>query len=181
MLSLLPLIVTLCGVLQVQSRNMANPGDNNQWRKVDILVSNTGPNDVSLDTSKIQYVMHEHTLSLNTPVWYCQIHDTTWQYNVQGTNLAIPALSQPNDTTVTLTWTFNRGLKIPVNGKMEIQFGISRTDYSVIDQTQDPSYVASTTYIDNPVVPLQPGPAPRYAARTTPGIYGTVVPCCVRR
>jgi hypothetical protein len=181
MLSLIPLLISVCGVLQVQTRNMATAGDDGKWRKVGILVSNTGPNDVSLDTSKIQYVMHEKTLSLNTPLWYCQIHDTTWQYSVEGTNLAIPALSQLTDTTVVLIWSFNRGYKIPVNGKMELQFGISRTDYSVIDQTLDPSYVASTTFTSNPIVPFQSDFTSTYAARTTPGIYGTVVPCCVRK
>lgn len=179
MLSLLLLIATSYSGLLVQTRNMATAGDNNQWRKVGILVSNSGPNDVILDTAVIHYAMHESTLSLNSAIWYFQIHDTTWKYNVQGVGLVVPTFSLVNDSTVNLNLSFKQGYKIPANGAMEIQFGVSRPDYSVIDQTKDPDYIASTVYTPNSSVPFQQTLAPQYLARTTPGIYGTVVPCCV--
>jgi hypothetical protein len=160
---------------------MDTTGDNNQWRKVGILVSNSGPSDASLDTAVIHYAMHESTLSLNSAIWYFQIHDTTWKYNVQGVGLVVPTLSLVNDSTVNLNLSFKNGYKIPANGAMEIQFGVSHTDYSIIDQTKDPDYIASTVYMPNSSVPFQQTVAPQYSARTTLGIYGTIVPCCTRK
>ena len=154
MLPLILLFAVTSSATLVQTRDMKSPGDDGKWRKIGIQISNPGSDSISLDSAQIQYMFRERTDSISTAVWYFQDHNSSWNYNVQGTSWILPSIQRQDDSTRILHLGFRSGIKLPGGGVLEIQLGVHRPDYSVIDQSRDPSYLPTTAYQTNPNVLL---------------------------
>lgn len=152
MFSLLLLIAATSSAAQVQTRDMRSPDDDGKWRKIGIQISNPGSDSISLDSAQIQYVLRERTDSLTTTVWYFQDHSSNWSYNVQGVSWILASIQRQDDSTRILSLRFQPGINLPGGGRLEIQLGVHRSDYSVIDQSRDPSYLPTAVYQNNPNV-----------------------------
>jgi hypothetical protein len=172
MVPLLLLIGAGWAGIDVLSKDMAAVGDNGSWRKVGLLARNSGPDSVSLDSASLRYTVRERRDSLAVSVWYFQVHDTTWRYNVQGTDKVAASVAKVDDSTRQILLTFQKGLKLPASGVLEIQFGAHRPDYSTMDQTRDPSHLATATYALNPNVAFSTGRSTSYASWTDTTILG---------
>ena len=178
MMFLLLMIYLFSGQVHVQTKDMDSDGNNRQFRKIDIVASNATGSDISLDSVSLKYYFIDTLSDLNLSLWYFQIHDTTWQYSPQGVDLVEPELTSVNDSLIALALTFKQGYVLPNNGVMEVQLGINRLDWSVIDQSSDPSYIATTTFADNASVSFLQTSKFIYQCRVPVGIYGTRLPCC---
>lgn len=152
MLSLMLLLTAASSAVQVQTRDMKSAGDDGKWRRIGIQIINSNSTAIPLDSGRVQYAIRERADISVANIWCFLDHDANWQYSVQGVDMALPSFRRTDDSTLVLDIRFKKGIKLPAFGAMEIQLGIYHTNWSVIDQSKDPSYLPGGTYHNNPNV-----------------------------
>lgn len=139
--------------LAVQTKDMDGVPVGHNWRRIAVLITNNG-DETDMSSLTVTYILDELSADgLASQNWYYVVHSADW--SVQGGTVDEVSISfvEKNDF-VYVTLNFADRI-LPANGQAEIQFGVHYTDWQMIDESSDPSYIQSTQYVDNSAVAVE--------------------------
>lgn len=143
-------------LLPVYFKDMDGVSNGEQWRRLAFKIYNNSEKDVDISQIKFKYTIQENRRDLTAAVWYYSVHSGD-RSNQGGNTNEINACfnyQSARKNLCDLVLYFKPRI-IPKNGVAEFQIGIRNSTYSSVNETNDPSYILCTDYVDNSKVSLE--------------------------
>lgn len=129
-----------------------------QWRRLAFKIQNNSSSEIDISNLKLVYSFTDTNNQISSSIWYYNVRSADW--TIQG--------GQLNEVTADIkyfekqpTSTGNRELvlqfgnrNIPANGLAEIQLGLNNSDWSNVDESNDPSYIMTSNYVENNLIAI---------------------------
>ena len=144
--SLLTVSVSLANPV-VSTRN-ADGNPLNQEMKIDFQIHNSGMESIVLAGGVLTYAFTEPTSNFASDVWWYSCG------TLSDVAISVAATSASNARELHLNLLAG---EIPAGGTCEIQMRLYKPDWSNFDETDDPSFVESSSFTINSSVALQQG------------------------
>jgi hypothetical protein len=145
------------GSLQVLSKDLdgGTPGQN--WRRVGIQVINNTDSAFDLRKLGLAYTYADTSKHDTSAVWSFVTRTINWSQSSGSISDVAIKIGKYNSGYIapnsSVRIQFTQGL-LPAHGLLELQFGIHRSDWSVVSQLQDPSYLKVSAYTPNQNIPV---------------------------
>jgi hypothetical protein len=135
----------------------------NYWMHLMIRLTNTSNNMIDLDGIELRYSYTDSKMNQvvldSTYVYWFNTHSPDWQYDygskadVKIWSVVTDSASSPKKGIICIR--FYNGKLYPNGGEANVEFGVHKSDWSNFYELDDPSYIHTTTFVQNANVPVQ--------------------------
>lgn len=131
-----------------------------QWRRLAFKIQNNSGSAINISSLKLIYSFTDTNKQISSSIWSYSVHSADWtvqggQINEVTANIRYYEKQPTSTGNCELVLQFgNRN--IPAGGLAEIQLGLHNSDWSNVDENNDPSYISSSDYVVNDQITIVP-------------------------